>query len=841
MTHRAGQARDEFDAITRRVARGSLFLALRQAVRRPRSPIMNRLAIGAPFPMQLALALVVMLLPVGLSAAPPGSVENPDFTAGETVPEGATHDWNLGPTGARGWMHSEKLETSQARQVLITEVEAGSPSEGVLAVGDVLLGVSGARFSYDPRTELGRAITAAEASDGRLELIRWRDGGTDRVEVVLPVLGVYAPTAPFDCEKSRRIVEAGCENLAQRIAKNPRKGSPIERCYNALALLASGDPKYWPLVREQVELVAGYSDLDRRELHSWWYGPINLLLAEYTLATGDRSFMPNLERITMEIVGGQSVVGSWGHRFTQANGRLAGYGMMNAPGLPMLLSLILAREAGVSNPELDLAIERTARLVRFYVGKGSVPYGDHHPWIENHDDNGKNGVAAIAFNLLGDAEAAEYFSRMSVACHGNERDTGHTGNYFNMLWAMPGVALSGRQATGAWIEEFGWYYDLARRWDGSFRHQGPPEPQPDSYRNWDATGAMLLAFAQPLAAIHLTGKHPSTAPQIDRATAESLIEDGRGWSPRFKHAAYAERSDTTLLEGLRSWSPVVRERSAMELARRDGDQTPALIEMLSSGDLDAQLGACQALGHLKERAAPALRALRRTLLAEDLWLRIKAADAIAAMGTPGMPALPDLLLMLAQPAEAADPRGMQQRYLCFALFDRRDGMLGRSLDGVDREALLDAVRAGLLNEDGRARGTLGSVYRNLSFEEITPLLPAIHAAILEPAPSGIMFADEIRLAGLDLFAKHHIAEGVPLCIELIDPDRWGMGNRIDRCLKALAAYGGAAKAEIPRLLALQADLEARNWEPKRLEKLDIPALAAAIESDQSPPTLIQLD
>ncbi|MFM1889780.1 MAG: hypothetical protein RLZZ565_537, partial [Planctomycetota bacterium] len=27
---------------------------------------------------------------------------NPDFTRGETVPEGATHDWNLGPTGARG-------------------------------------------------------------------------------------------------------------------------------------------------------------------------------------------------------------------------------------------------------------------------------------------------------------------------------------------------------------------------------------------------------------------------------------------------------------------------------------------------------------------------------------------------------------------------------------------------------------------------------------------------------------------------------------------------------------------------------------------------------------------
>ena len=81
-----------------------------------------------------------------------------------------------------------------------------------------------------------------------------------------------------------------------------------------------------------------------------------MLLAEYVLATGDRSCMPDLKRITMEIVRGQSEVGSWGHRFVQANGRLAGYGMMNAPGLPLTVSLILAREAGVDDPELDEAI-----------------------------------------------------------------------------------------------------------------------------------------------------------------------------------------------------------------------------------------------------------------------------------------------------------------------------------------------------------------------------------------------------------------------------------------------------------------------------------------------------
>jgi hypothetical protein len=784
------------------------------------------------------IASVVLALVAGVTAAPPSTVSNPDFTKGEPIPEGATHDWNLGPTGARGWMYSNKLETSEARQIMVTSVETGSPADGVLEPGDVILGAGGRLFKTDPRTEFGRAIGLAEKSSGRLVLIRWRDGRRTRVAVKLPTLGRYAATAPFDCSKSTTILEEGCEALARRMAANPEKGSPIERCYNALALLASGNPDYLPLVRQQIEAFSTYSDLEeRRGLHSWWYGPINILLAEYVLATGDRTFMPALERITGEIVAGQSEVGSWGHRMVQANGRLAGYGMMNAPGLPLTISLVLAREAGVENPDLDDAIEKSARLMRFYVGKGSVPYGDHHPWIETHDDNGKNGAAAVLFNLLGDAEATEYFSRMSVASHGNERDNGHTGNFFNMLWAMPGVALSGPNASGAWMEEFGWYYDLGRRWDGTFQHQGPPQAKPDSYRGWDATGAMLLAYAQPLGNLHLTGRTPSTAPAVDRRTADDLVADGRDWGSRTRLATWSDRSDRQLFRNLESWSPVVRERAAIELARRDGDPTAMLRKMLKRDDVHARLGACQAAIMLKGRAAPLVDDLRTTLESEDLWLRVKAAEAIAAIGGPAMKTLPDLLAMLASPPEASDPRGMEQRYLCFALFDRRNGMLGRSLEGVDPEQLLAAVAAGLGNEDGRARGAIRSVYRNLSFEAIAPLLPAIHDAIVEPAPSGIMFADEIRLAGLELFAEHGLEEGVPWCVTMVDPERWGMGNRIEPCLNALRIYGGAARSQIPRLEALQAELVERNWNPERLRKIDIPGLILEIENDDTPPAL----
>ena len=178
---------------------------------------------------------------------------------------------------------------------------------------------------------------------------------------------------------------------------------------------------------------------------------------------------------------------------------------------------------------------------------------------------------------------------------------------------------------------------------------------------------------------------------------------------------------------------------------------------------------------------------------------IKAAEAIAAVGPAAAPLAPELLARLAAVPDEADPRGMEQRYLCFALFNQRNGLLGRSLEGVDRDELFEAVRAGLLNDDGRARESIGSVYKQLSFEDLEPIMPEIHQAILEPAPSGIMFADGIRLQGMELLARHHVREGLPLCLELVAPDRWGMGNRIERCLNALREYGGAARSEIPRL------------------------------------------
>ena len=188
---------------------------------------------------------------------------------------------------------------------------------------------------------------------------------------------------------------------------------------------------------------------------------------------------------------------------------------------------------------------------------------------------------------------------------------------------------------------------------------------------------------------------------------------------------------------------------------------------------------------------------------------------------------------------------MEQRYLTFALFSHNKGLIGKDLEGIDRKALLKAVRASLLNQDGRARGAVSSVYRNLSFDQLKPLLPAILEAITVRAPSGIMFAHEIRMAGLELFSRHHVAEGIELLADYVrDMKPHASEHRIVKVVEMLEKYGAHAQRVIPTLEEHAAFFEAGQPNfPLRLSKDKAKIVResiARIEATDERPSLISL-
>ena len=110
-----------------------------------------------------------------------------------------------------------------------------------------------------------------------------------------------------------------------------------------------------------------------------------------------------------------------------------------------------------------------------------------------------------------------------------EREIGHTGAWFNYLWAPLGAAAGGEETAASYFRRARWYFDLARRWDGGFDYdclgEGPNSGA--QYNDFRMSTAALLTYALPLRKLHLTGRGHDPARDLTATdVAEAEFADG---------------------------------------------------------------------------------------------------------------------------------------------------------------------------------------------------------------------------------------------------------------------------------------------------------------------------
>jgi len=773
----------------------------------------------------MSMAAMAVMTGSMIAAEPPATP--PDLTQSTTVDRSRTY--NLGATGMRGWIYTRPANyldslqgrtTAASRQILVTHVGKASPADGVMQVDDVILGVDGKPFADDARKSIAHAIQEAEkeANKGILKLTRHRAGKSAEVQLKLNVIGTYSDTAPYNCPKSKRILEDACKALEKEPLHDSWNGA-----VNGLALMACGNPEYLPKVKELAHKM-GPSTL-KLELKDgmviWDWGYRNIFLCEYYLLTGDKEVLHAINEYTVTLAKGQSMYGTFGHGISRLTpeGKLHGsippYGPVNMAGLPGNLGIVMGKKCGVKDPEVDAAIARAAGFFGYYVDKGAIPYGEHEPW-PYHENNGKNSLSALLFSLQDNkTKEAQFFAKMATAGY-RSRECGHTGQGFSYLWSALGANVGGPAAAAAFVKEASWHLDLTRRCDGSFTYDGGEQYGAgstddntyygnSSYDGLSPTATYVLTYSLPLKKLYITGREANPAGWLSKREVAAAIASGSFDTDR------TNMTPQELVAAFGDWSPIVRGWAADELARRPEAKAmePELIRMAEGQDVHVAQGATETLGNLK--TADALPAMIRLLSHDDRWLRYKAAQAIRKMGGAAKPVVPEILAAVVKTAEPmqpinwADAVQFTHGQLAAALFS---GGLTDSLKEADPKLLYPAIRIISRNADGMARATLRGYFEHkLSEQDVQALAPDLVTAVKTLCPADTMFGAEIRMGAFKILTKYHYQEAIDAGV-VFAKTQGGHGSegRTGEIMKEIVAYGTAARGAIPGLKELIVEL-----------------------------------
>lgn len=495
-------------------------------------------------PGLVALLFTALALPQPASAQVDYSPNGWPWIAQATSgPDAVVPGWyyNLGITGLR-----IELVADAPKEMVVRFVFPGSPADGLVQVGDHLIGAGGADFvqphqdGYGPAVfgaqgpvgEFAVALEAAQSTAGSGALALRVKRGTTTSDLSLNVgqtYGSFSPTFPESCPKSRRILSELLEYLVQTQGANGSWGNPVNDLYASLALLSSNVPAHRAAAKSCAQHLADTTAATSGDwLVNWRFMTAGVVLAEYYLATGEAWVLPELVEVRDFLLYSQYVshsqvdpnaqithpgtfpndpldsFGGWGH-----NPGFEGYGpicMLTAEGA-LAFSLMQRCGIAIDRERHEWAYEF---LVRGTGTNGYLWYKDEVASNTDWADHGRTGASAVA-NWLSPYPESKYRRRAishidMMGTHPQSFPDTHGSPILGMGFAAMATSFEPTQFR-ALMDSNRWWFALAQCPDGSYYYQ--PNRDNAGYgadSRISASAVTAFVFSIPRRALVVTGK-----------------------------------------------------------------------------------------------------------------------------------------------------------------------------------------------------------------------------------------------------------------------------------------------------------------------------------------------
>lgn len=289
----------------------------------------------------------------------------------------------------------------------------------------------------------------------------------------IPQLGSYALGFPKNCAKSKAVVHMMSEWLAAQQREDGSWERPGGYCGNhydtgwaGLALMATGNPKYDPVIKKAAHYIAFSGS------QCWWAVPqasAGIFLCEYWLRYRDNSVLPairnGVQRMKNEVLYGDFVTGHGIHPGYRGTGVSIG-------GSHMCLFLALASKtpARTEDDVLDKMMDHAQSICPTGMG----PYGrmtETFTFEPNRECggtySGRHGPYYIASLICG---GPELYTKNSRIMYGEGPiggcDQGHSSETLSIMWALPAYWRTNPEVYYKNMEAFRWKLTLLRPFDG---------------------------------------------------------------------------------------------------------------------------------------------------------------------------------------------------------------------------------------------------------------------------------------------------------------------------------------------------------------------------------------